>query len=442
MTRVNSARSWVVFGAAVFAYLVAVLHRTSLGVAGVEATDRFGATAAALSALAVIQLLVYAALQVPVGALVDVVGARLLILIGAALMCAGQVLLAIAPDLVLAAGGRLLVGAGDAMTFIPAVRLLATWFSGRTLPIVTQLLGTSGQLGQILSALPLVAVLHTWGWTPTYLGIAALSVVAIAVVLIAVVADRPAPGSAPSVRSTLGHVREAITRPGTQLGFWTHFVSQPSGAMFAWLWGFPFLSVALGYGATAAGLLLMLIVATAAIAGPALGILSARFPLRRSSIVLTIVGVTVALWLVVIAWPGPPPLWLVILAIVAMGTGGPGSLIGFDFARTFNPLRSLGSANGIVNVGGFTATVVTVFLVGLVLDVSARWRAAIGAPTELYSLDGFRLAFLAQVPVIAFGVVMLVRARRRTRARLHSEEGITVAPLWVVLVRAWRHRRA
>lgn len=442
MARVNSARSWVVFAAAVFAYLVAVLQRTSLGVAGVEATDRFGATAAALSALAVIQLLVYAALQVPVGALVDVVGARLLILVGASLMCVGQVLLATAPDLVVAAGGRLLVGAGDAMTFIPAVRLLATWFAGRTLPIVTQLLGTSGQLGQILSALPLVAVLHTWGWMPTYLSIAALSVIAIVVVLVAVVGDRPAPGASPSVRSTLGQVREAIARPGTQLGFWTHFVSQPSGAMFAWLWGFPFLSVALGYGPTAAGYLLMLIVATAAVAGPALGMLSARFPLRRSSIVLTIVGVTVALWLAVIVWPGRPPLWLIILVIVAMGTGGPGSLIGFDFARTFNPLRSLGSANGIVNVGGFTATVITVFLAGLVLDVSSRWRAAVGASAELYSLDGFRLAFLAQIPVIAFGVVMLVRARRRTRARLHAEEGITVAPLWVVLVRAWRHRRA
>lgn len=389
-----------------------------------------------------IQLLVYAVLQVPVGALVDVVGARLLIVVGAGLMCVGQVLLAVAPDLVVAAGGRLLVGAGDAMTFIPAVRLLATWFSGRTLPIVTQLLGTSGQLGQILSALPLVAVLHTWGWTPTYLGVAALSVVAIVVVLVAVVADRPAPGLSPGGPTTIGHVRDAIARPGTQLGFWTHFVSQPSGAMFAWLWGFPFLSVALGYGPTAAGVLLILIVATAALAGPALGMLSARFPLRRSSIVLTIVGVTMVLWLAVIAWPGQPPLWLVILVIVAMGTGGPGSLIGFDFARTFNPLRSLGSANGIVNVGGFTATVITVFLAGLVLDVSARWRAAAGGSADLYSLDGFRLAFLVQLPVVAFGVVMLLRARRRTRARLHSEEGITVAPLWVVLVRAWRHRRA
>jgi hypothetical protein len=64
---VNSRRAWVVFGFAVFDYIVAVLQRSSLGVAGVEATDRFHVSAALLSSLAVIQLIVYAGLQIPVG---------------------------------------------------------------------------------------------------------------------------------------------------------------------------------------------------------------------------------------------------------------------------------------------------------------------------------------------------------------------------------------
>ncbi len=34
----NSRRSWVIFGIGVFAYLVAVMQRTSIGVAGVAAT--------------------------------------------------------------------------------------------------------------------------------------------------------------------------------------------------------------------------------------------------------------------------------------------------------------------------------------------------------------------------------------------------------------------
>jgi hypothetical protein len=115
--------------------------------------------------------------------------------------------------------------------------------------------------------------------------------------------------------------------------------------------------------------------------------------------------------------------------------GGPGSLIGFDFARMFNPARSLGSASGIVNVGGFFATFVMMLLIGVALDLLSGGSSD---PAVLYSLDSFRIAFLVQFVVVGTGVVFLVVARRRTRRRLHEEEGIQVAPLWVSLVRAWR----
>ncbi|HEX4057936.1 MAG TPA: MFS transporter, partial [Galbitalea sp.] len=65
-----------------------------------------------------------------------------------------------------------------------------------------------------------------------------------------------------------------------------------------------------------------------------------------------------------------------------------------------------------------------------------------GTPASLYSLDGFRVAFLVQYLVVGTGVVFLIIARRQTRRRLHEQEGIEVAPLWVALVRAWRRRRS
>src|SRR5690606_24471613 len=148
---VNSARSWVVWGTAVTAYMVAVLQRSSLGVAGVEAAERFEISASVLSSLGVVQIMVYAALQVPVGMLVDRVGAKSLIVTGAALMLAGQLALALAPGFGWALVGRVLVGAGDALTFISVLRLLSFWFAGRMLPQVSQWTGNIGQIGQILS---------------------------------------------------------------------------------------------------------------------------------------------------------------------------------------------------------------------------------------------------------------------------------------------------
>ena len=51
-------------------------------------------------------------------------------------------------------------------------------------------------------------------------------------------------------------------------------------------------------------------------------------------------------------------------------------MIGFDLARTFNPPTRIGSASGIVNTGGFIATLTAVALVGVVLDRVSPARSA------------------------------------------------------------------
>jgi MFS family permease len=429
-----------VFGAGVFAYMTSVMQRTTLGVAGVDAADRFQSSAALLSTLAVVQLIVYAGLQIPVGVLIDRVGPKWLISVGCALMVAGQLVLAVAPDIATAVLGRIFVGAGDAAVFISVIRLVNSWFSGPIVPQLSQWVGNIGQLGQVLSALPFAWLLHSIGWSVAFSCAAALSFAAL-VLAVAFLHDRPADalgsGRASSLRDALRMLVPTLKRPGTQLGFWSHFVSQSSGTVFSIFWGFPFLVSAVGLDrGTAAGFLVVIVV-SGMVAGPILGLLSARFPMRRSNLVL---GVTTALgfvWALVLLWPGVPPLWLIALLTVALGIGGPGSLIGFDFARTFNPARSLGSANGVVNVGGFMASFVMIFLIGVILD--ALFNA--GVSSRLYEMDAFRVAFAVQYLVIGVGVVFLLRARRLTRRKLQEDEGISVAPLWVALIGKWSRRR-
>ena len=57
-----TARAYAVWLVALAAYTVAVFHRASLGVAGVEAQERFSAGASAISLFLVLQLVVYAAM--------------------------------------------------------------------------------------------------------------------------------------------------------------------------------------------------------------------------------------------------------------------------------------------------------------------------------------------------------------------------------------------
>jgi MFS family permease len=423
------ARAWAVWAVALAAYIVGVLHRTSLGVAGLDAQHRFGIGASALGMFAVLQLLVYAGLQVPVGMLLDRFGSLRLVVSGALVMAAGQALMAFTDDVAGAVTARILVGAGDAMTFISVLRLVPQWFPARRVPVVTQLTGICGQLGQVLSAVPLAILLAGPGWTPAFVSAAAAGVF---VGIVALVALRDTPqrriSSGPAL--TLERLGDDLTgawrHPGTRLGLWSHFTTQFTGTVFALMWGVPFLVAGEGLPRATASALLTVYVLVAMAAGPLIGVLVQRYPLRRSLLVLGVVGANAFAWALVIAWPGRAPLPVLVLLVLALGLGGPGSMIGFDLARTFNPPSRLGTATGMVNVGGFVASLVSILLVGLILDARTGGTAS-------YGITDFKLAMSVQYLVGAIGLVGILRTRRLARRRLLADEGIVVRPLLEVL---------
>src|SRR5919107_575526 len=398
-------RAWAVWAAAMSAYIVAVLHRTSLGVARLDAQARFDIGAGALASFAVLQLLVYAGLQVPVGVLLDRFGSLRLVVGGAVIMAAGQALMAFSDGITGAVAARVLVGAGDAMTFISVLRLVPQWFPSRRGPGVTQLTGLVGQLGQILSAVPLAALLAVSGWTPAFLT-AAGSGVFVAVLALAALHDTPQrrinSGAAVTARQVGSDLKHAWLHPGTRLGLWTHFTTQFTGTVFALMWGFPFLIAGEGVSRATASALLTVFVLTGMAAGPVIGVLVQRHPLRRSWLVLGVVTVNAGARGMVLAWPGQAPLPVLGLLVLALGLGGPGSMIGFEFARTFNPPSRLGTATGIVNVGGFVASLLTILLIGLILDARS-------GGTATYDIGDFKVAMAVQYLVGLLGLLGILR---------------------------------
>ncbi|BCW47792.1 MFS transporter [Arthrobacter sp. StoSoilB13] len=435
----TAPRAWLIWTIGVFAYLVAVAQRTSFGVAGLEATERFHASASAISFFTVLQLLVYAGLQIPVGVLVDRFGSRVMIAGGAILMGLGQLQLAFADSIPGGVLGRVLVGAGDAMTFISVIRLVPLWFSPARVPVVTQLTGMCGQLGQLFSVVPFALLLHSAGWTPAFMSLAAMSVLAVILVLV-LLRDQP-PGHPPretgqGLRATGVSLSRAWKQPGTRLGLWSHFTVQFSGNLFAMTWGYPFLLSAQGLDAGTVSALMALFVATAIVSGPGFGRFVSKHPMRRSAMVLLITASTALAWAAVLILPDRAPLWLLVILVVVLAVGGPGSMIGFDFARTFNPSHRIGTATGIVNVGGFIAALVAIYLIGLVLDVL---NASGFSGGDLYGLDPFRVALSVQFVLLGIGTVLIMLTRRKVRLQM-AEQGVHVPPLAATLARQRRER--
>ncbi|GGD78804.1 MFS transporter [Microbacterium murale] len=419
-------RAWLIWSVGVAAYMLAITNRTSLGAVGVDAAERFQADASTLSLFAVVQLAVYGGMQIPIGVLLDKYGARPIITIGMILMAFGQLTIAISPSIGIAIVARILLGAGDAAVFPAVLRLIAIWFPAQRGPVMVQLTGVLGQAGQLVALIPLAALLHSTTWTITFGSIAGLGIL-FAILVWVVIRNRPRELDADvTVNTDTGVVRvvtsaidtgvgirAAWAHPGTRLAFWSHFTTPFAGTAFVLLWGMPFLTAGEGVTTAQAATIISIYVVAGMILGPVIGNLSSRMPNQRSlALVLPAVAIQMIAWIVLLLQPGPAPVWLLYVLAVALATGGPASMIAFDHARTHNPAHRLSTATGLTNGGGFISALIAIFLIGLALDLQGA-----GTP-ETYSLDAFRIAFLAQVPIWLVGAVFILIERKRTRIRI------------------------
>ena len=282
------------------------------------------------------------------------------------------------------------------MVFVSVIRVVALWFGQRQSPLITQPPASWGRWAPSRPRSP---------WPPRSRR--------------RVDPDLPRRGphgGRPGDRRAAGHARRprrgAPTRavpeplrtlrttwdsPGTRLGLWSHFTSQFGMTVFTLLWGFPFLVRGQGLSETTAG--------SAAGAHdrhpdprrtgargirrpPPLPAVPPRAARRRRHRHGVGRGPDLARSL---------PLPLLVVLVVLTALGGPASMVGFDLARSFNPRERIGSALGVVNVGGFVASLSAMALVGIVLD-----QVTPGGPTA-YTLDGFRLAMAVQFPFWALG---------------------------------------
>ncbi|MFF3562285.1 nitrate/nitrite transporter [Streptomyces sp. NPDC002574] len=406
----GGVRAVGVWGIGTLVYMVAVVHRTSLGVAGIDAAERFHIGASALSTFSILQVLVYAGMQIPVGLMVDRLGTKRVLTIGVVLFTAGQLGFALSHSYGMALSSRAVLGCGDAMTFVSVLRLGSRWFPARRGPMIAQGAALFGVAGNLLSTVLLARLLHSAGWTATFVG-TALGGALVLVLVLLFMKDHPEGFEpAPAEHHGRGYVKRQIAaawrEPGTRLGMWTHFTTQFSGMVFLLLWGLPYLVQAQGLSREAAGTLLTVVVVANMVFGMLFGQIIGRHHGARMPLTLGVVGATALMWAVVLAWPAEhAPLWLLTLLCVVLGTCGPASMIGFDFARPANPPERLGTASGIVNIGGFTASMATLLAIGVLLDASG---------------GDYRIAWSSVFVLQALGVVQILRLRGRA-ARLERQ---------------------
>lgn len=421
---VVTRRAITVWVAAVAVYVVAITGRTSFGVAGVEAIDRFGIDASRIAVFTAVQIGVYAFAQIPTGMLIDRFGPRKMLVVGALIMGTGQILLGLTGNYWVAILARVLIGAGDASAFLSVMRILPYWFPLKKTPLFTQLTASLGQLGQFISAVPFMALLHVSGWTISFISLGAVGIL-IALAAGVAVADSPdtddaarqaradkragnrmAPEevAATPERTRVGDLLKMVLRsPVCWLGFFIHYSCMLPQIVFTLLWGVPMMILGMGLSSAQAALVLSINTICTVSIGPLLGMVSSRLGARRELGALTftlIIGVT---WIIFFMSDTPRGLLAIIIVNIIIAISTPAANFGFDHVREQLDRKFVATGTGLSNMGGFLSGMLAAQLVGVLLDWSSQ-----GAT---YGWQDFRIAWMAVIAVWALGVLGLLVSR-------------------------------
>ncbi|QGU05072.1 MFS transporter [Corynebacterium comes] len=427
-------KALIVWVTAVLVYVVAITGRTSFGVASVDAIERFGVDASRIAVFTAVQIGVYAAAQIPVGMLIDRFGPRKLLFVGALIMAAGQVLLGFTTSYWVAIGARVLIGAGDATAFLSVMRILPYWFPLKKTPLFTQMTAALGQVGQFLSAVPFLALLHGPGWTTAFLSLGAVGVL-IAIAAGVAVADSPeswaaakdakdpdhVPGQkAPAEKIPLGRLLLMVLRePLCWQGFFNHYSAMLLQIVFTLLWSAPLITLGMGLPASAIGMVLTINVLASIAAGPILGPVSARLGHNRVLASILFSGFIGLAWIIFFLPAEPRGITALIIVNIIMAFFTPSSNFGFDDIRESLDRRIVATATGMANMGGFLAGMFAAQAVGLLLDYSSDGRA--------YTWTDFRFAWWAVIVTWGIGMTGLITSRiivsRRRAAGSRSGRG-------------------
>jgi sugar phosphate permease len=409
--------AWAIWGLGALVYLVAFFQRVAPAVITEQLMAEFAIGGAALGNLSAFYFYAYVAMQIPTGLLADRWGPRRLLASGTAVAALGGLLFAMAPSFAVAAAGRFLVGAAIAVGFVSMLKLSSHWIASRHFALVSGLLLMTGLIGAVFAGVPLRLAVDAFGWRNVMAGFALFTAI-LAVALWLFVRDDP------SERGYASHFHEAgtkVSRGHTPVfaslaevlsyrNIWLMMLVPVgfSGAVltFAGLWGVPWLRQVHGLDAKAAAAITSTMLVAWGIGGPLLGNWSTRSgrrkPIYVSSGIVAALGWAAAIWL-----PLPLAALVPVLAITGFASGN--IIIGFAWAKESVPLRLMGTASGVANMGPLMGGMVLQPAVGWMLD--QRWMGGMAGGGRIYDAAAYQAGFALLFGTVALSLCLLTLAR-------------------------------
>ena len=407
----------IIYTILVLSYMSVYFHRMAPGVVSAELMASFHTSATALGSLAAMYYYIYTLMQIPAGVLADTLGNRYSVTVGNLIAGAGSIVFGLAETIEVASFGRFMVGLGVSVIFVGLMKNNAVWFREKIYGLVAGFTILMGNLGSILAAKPLSALLNIWSWQTIFISIGILSLV-LSILTLLFVRNRPEDAGFPSIREMDGLTSHAerhqhwlrdlykvVKSVSVWPGFWINFGMGGGLFAFAGLWGIPLLRDSYGLSRDDASLYTTLMLIGLAVGSLLAGWISDRMGLRKPIMLASSIIYAIS-WLVLMYAPWQPGIFSMILFLLIGLTGG-GFVLTYPCAKEVTQPALSGMAISLVNTGLFLGAAIAQPLFGWVLD--SGWDGKIVNGINLYSWQNYQSAMLL---MFSFAVIAVIAAFR------------------------------
>lgn len=414
------AYAYVIFFLAASFYLYEFILQVSPSVMADEMMETFSVGAGGFGIISSIYFYAYAPMQLPAGLLFDRYGPRKL-MTSAALVCAsGMIFFAATDSIYTAAIGRFLIGIGSACSFIGVLVLISRWFPANRFALFAGLAQMMSSLGAIAGEMPLAYLVGNYGWRLASFILAAIGGL-IAILIWYFVSDYPV--KPPNARSSKSYSRELLrlkevcSKPLTWIiGAYACAIWTPV-AVFAALWGVPYLQEKYAITVIQASGLCSMIWIGIGIGSPVLGWVSDKLQDRRSVLmVASTCGLLSTLALLYLPFVSIGAM-MCILFVFGIGAGG--QSLSFAVVKDSNPGTLVGTASGFNNLSVLIGGAIFQPFVGIMLQKSGLTHAVHGKP--MYYIEAYQWALLVMpISYLAALIICMCGIKKSYHTKINS----------------------
>lgn len=346
---------WAVFFVAALFYTYEFIQRLSPTAMIPELIADLHISAASMGQLSAFYYYAYASFQIPAGILTDRGNIRHILGCSALLVAIGSLLQGSATHIFVIYAARALIGVGSAFAFVSCLKLSASWFEAKHLPLLVGLINLCGVFGAILSGAPLTWLIKTIGWRPTLLWGGFIGLLIAGAIFKAVRRGplQQAQEKAPQQTSE-GLFMIILSKQSWLAACYAALLVAPLAA-FSELWSIPFLMKAYQLPAALATFANSLVFFGIAVGGPVIGWLATTRRFAMPKLMRLCATGTLLCFISVLIFTQMPQ-WLLFALLIGYGALTSHMLLCFSFATLQHPSwangLAIGFTNTIVMLGG------------------------------------------------------------------------------------------